>query len=355
MRNCPDYLAVWLGVTRIGGVVALLNTNLTGASLAHCINVARPKHVIVDAQLLSEYQRAQAYLAFPCKLWSYGEASANRLDKALERLSGARLQSAERRPVTLSHRALLIYTSGTTGLPKAANVSHHRVMSWSRWFAGMMDVRPSDRMYDCLPLYHSVGGIVAAGAMLVGGGSIVLREKFSSRHFWRDVVETECTLFQYIGELCRYLVNAPPGPDETAHKLRMCCGNGLRRDVWEKFKERFDIPHILEFYAATEGNFSLYNVEGQPGAIGRVPTFLAHRFAASLIRMDLESGEPLRDAQGFCVKVDANEVGEAIGRIDVDSAESSAASKATPARRKPKRRSCATCSSRATRGCAPAI
>ena len=242
------------------------------------------------------------------------------MDKALERLSGAWLRKSERRPVTLSHRALLIYTSGTTGLPKAANVSHHRIMSWSRWFGGMMDVRPTDRIYDCLPLYHSVGGIVAVGAMLVSGGSIVLREKFSAKDFWRDVVEFECTLFQYIGELCRYLVNAPPRPEERAHKLRMCCGNGLSGDVWEKFKERFQIPHILEFYAATEGNFSLYNVEGHPGAIGRVPGFLAHRFAATLIRMDVESGKPARDAQGSCVKVGVNEIGEAIGRIDVDNA-----------------------------------
>src|SRR5262252_5011063 len=47
MPNRPEYLAIWLGVTRVGGVVSLLNTNLTGASLAHCIDVVRPKHLIL--------------------------------------------------------------------------------------------------------------------------------------------------------------------------------------------------------------------------------------------------------------------------------------------------------------------
>jgi len=132
-----------------------------------------------------------------------------RLDLEIARLAGNKLTELEYRPASLEERALCIYTSGTTGLPKAANVSHFRVMQWSHWFAGLMDVQPSDRMYNCLPLYHSVGGVVATGATLVGGGAVVLRERFSASSFWKDLLEERCTLFQYIGELCRYLVNSP--------------------------------------------------------------------------------------------------------------------------------------------------
>ena len=82
-------------------------------------------------------------------------------------------------------------------------------------------------MYNCLPMYHTAGGVVATGALLLNGGSVVIREKFSAREFWDDIVRYECTLFQYIGELCRYLVNSPPSPNETRHRLRLACGNGL--------------------------------------------------------------------------------------------------------------------------------
>src|SRR4029077_7070686 len=102
------------------------------------------------------------------------------------------------------------------------------------------------------------------------------------------------------------------------HRLRLCCGNGLRRDVWNEFKTRFRIPQILEFYAATEGNVALYNVEAHPGAIGRIPPFLAHRFPAALIKLDVESGDPVRDEQGFCRPCLPNETGEAIGKILAD-------------------------------------
>jgi fatty-acyl-CoA synthase len=226
--------------------------------------------------------------------------------------SGEPLSEFERRPVTIEDRALYIYTSGTTGLPKAANVSHARLMQWSHWFAGMLNAQPSDRMYNCLPMYHSVGGVLAPGAILAAGGSVAIAEKFSSSKFWRDVVRWDCTLIQYIGELCRYLLNSPPSPYDTAHRVRIACGNGLRPDVWEKFQTRFAIPQIFEFYAATEGGLSLFNAEGKVGAIGRVPGYLAHRFAPTLVQFDVARDLPFRNAQGFCVRCDPNQPGEAI-------------------------------------------
>ena len=315
MPNRPEYLAIWLGITKVGGVVSLINTNLRGSALAHCLDIVAPQHIIVAGALCDEVRAALATMASRPKLWSHGSDDFSRIDRAIEKLSGGHLTEAERRGVTIADRALYIYTSGTTGLPKAANVSHHRLMQWSLWFAGLMNTGPDDRMYDCLPLYHSVGGVVATGAVLVRGGSVVIREKFSAREFWNEVVNWDCTLFQYIGELCRYLANAPEEPREKQHRLRLCCGNGLRADVWRKFQDRFAIPKILEFYAATEGNVSLYNVEGKVGAIGRVPSFLAHRFPLALVRFDPATQEPIRDEGGHCVRCATGEAGEAIGKI----------------------------------------
>jgi fatty-acyl-CoA synthase len=230
-------------------------------------------------------------------------------------MDGSPLSVAERRGTTINDRALLIYTSGTTGLPKAASISHRRILNWGGWFAGLTNASPEDRLYDCLPVYHSVGGIVAPCSMLSAGASVVLADKFSASTFWHDVVRWDCTLFQYIGELCRYLLKAPPSEYETIHRLRLACGNGLRGDVWEAFQARFAIPQIFEFYAATEGNFSLYNVEGRPGAIGRIPPLLAHRFPAAIVRVDGETGAPIRTENGLCIACARGEVGEAIGRI----------------------------------------
>jgi fatty-acyl-CoA synthase len=317
MPNCPEYMTIWLGITRVGGIVALINTYLTGDSLFHSINIVAPKHIIVAAELVDALGGMAGRLAQGVRCWAHGPGDHGlpRIDREIEPVAGDRLHSSECRPPSIMDQALYIYTSGTSGLPKAANVSHFRLMQWSHWFAGMLDTSPNDRMYNCLPMYHSIGGVVATGAMLVNGASVVLRNRFSASRFWDDIVECNCTLFQYIGELCRYLVNSPRHPREAQHHVRLCCGNGLRPDVWDVFRRRFHIPQILEFYAATEGNFSLYNCEGKPGAIGRVPSFLAHRFPVALVEFDMDTGEPVRNEEGFCIRCSANQVGEAIGKI----------------------------------------
>jgi fatty-acyl-CoA synthase len=239
-------------------------------------------------------------------------------ERTSSRAASAKGADFERPAVTIRDTALLIYTSGTTGLPKAAKVSHHRILQWSLWFAALGEFSTADRMYNCLPLYHSVGGVVAIGSVLSAGGSIVISEKFSASRFWPEVAQFECTLFQYIGELCRYLVNAPPSTSDRDHSLRLACGNGLRADIWIKFKDRFAIPRIIEFYAASEGTFSLFNIEGEPGAIGHVPPFLRPNFPLAIVRFDADRQEPFRDEHGRCVRCVSNEPGEALGRLDAE-------------------------------------
>jgi fatty-acyl-CoA synthase len=316
MPNCPEYLAAWLGITKIGGVVALLNTHLSGASLAHSINIVAAKQIIVAAELLEPFTTAVAGLHSGSTVWTHGgDGFLPRIDRDLEFYPGEPLRGEERRPVTINDRALYIYTSGTTGLPKAASVSHGRLMEWTHWFAGMMDTRPTDRMYSCLPMYHASGGVQAPGAVLVRGGSVVLRDHFSAGKFWTDVARWDCTLFQYIGELCRYLLLSESSPHEARHRIRAACGNGLRPEIWNEFQSRFQIPWILEFYAATEGCVSLFNVEGEPGAIGRIPSYLGHRSSVVLIKIDPENQVPLLDEHGFCIPCATHEAGEAIGPL----------------------------------------
>src|SRR5262249_2124855 len=193
------------------------------------------------------------------------------LESALAQQSGAALTSGPE--VFCRDNAFYIYTSGTTGLPKAAQLSHMRVLHIMMAFQGAVNAKSSDRMYDVLPLYHSSGGICALGPVLLPGASVVVRTKFSATEFWDDCYRYQPTVFQYIGELCRYLLNTPEQPLERKHNLRIAIGNGLRPEIWPRFQQRFAIPHIMEFYGATEGNVGMISYDGHIGAIGRVPWY----------------------------------------------------------------------------------
>src|SRR2546427_7256821 len=72
MPNRPEYMAIWLGITSVGGVVALLNTNLAGPSLAHCINIAAPKHLIVADGLVDRVAAVRQDLAGGPRIWAHG-------------------------------------------------------------------------------------------------------------------------------------------------------------------------------------------------------------------------------------------------------------------------------------------
>jgi len=213
---------------------------------------------------------------------------------------------------------LLIFTSGTTGMPKAARITNVRGQLYMRGFAGSTKARETDRIYVALPLYHATGGLCALGAALLNGGSVVLKRRFSASHFWEEVAAEGCTMFVYIGELCRYLVNQSPSAAETRHKIRLAFGNGLRPDIWPVMKQRFKIPDILEFYGATEGNVSLFNFDGREGAVGRAPKWLRSRFNVRVIQFDVEGEKPIRGPNGFCIEAGPGQVGECIGKIGAD-------------------------------------
>jgi fatty-acyl-CoA synthase len=321
MPNRMEYIAAWYGFSKVGVATALINSNLTGPALAHSLRISGAAHLVADAETSVEFEAVRGDIGRSMMEWIVGGAAARAdrdLDRTLKGVSSLRpTRETARYGVTAKDTALYIYTSGTTGLPKAARIPHTRAQAYMRGFAGATGAGPDDRIYVALPLYHATGGLCAVGAALLNGGAVVLKKKFSASQFWDDLSTNRCTMFVYIGELCRYLVNQPEHDAERV-KVKLAFGNGLRPDVWERMLGRFQIGKVLEFYGSTEGNVSLFNFDGKVGAIGRIPKYLAKRFNVRLVSFDVETETPIRSAQGFCIPSQVGEAGEALGEIKSD-------------------------------------
>ena len=320
MENRPEYVIAWLGLLKVGAIAAFINSNLRGGALAHCLDACDAHHLIVESELVDAWLEARAHFPAPPQSWMLGGAreGCNDFDAALASIPDARAEARWRDGVVCADTAFYIFTSGTTGMPKPAKISHLRMLFMMIGFSAALNTRANDRVYNVLPMYHSAGGICVPGMALTVGGTLILRRRLSIQKFWDDCVRYRVTVFQYIGELCRYLVNAPPSPSERAHTVRAVIGNGLRPDIWQAFQTRFRIPRIVEFYGATEGNVALVNYDGTTGAVGRIPHYARNLFSTRIVRFDVEHERPLRDENGFCIECEDNEVGEAIGKISDD-------------------------------------
>lgn len=320
VRNRAEYVPLWFGLSKVGVIPALLNYQLTGSALAHCLNISEAKVLIVDYEMRDQWAAAKPDVKSPLNTFAaFGVIDGYpSFDQAILDHAPHRPSKDIRKHIKASEQAMKMFTSGTTGLPKAAKVTHVRAQNYLRGFASGSQSKPTDRMMLVLPMYHATGGLCAVGVAMTHGGAVIVRPKFSATQFWDEAVEYGATMFMYVGELCRFLLSSPPHPKERAHKIRWMMGNGLRPEVWPGFVSRFNIPHVIEFYGATEGNVSLINLDGPVGAVGRVPKYLKFKFNCEIIRYDVETNTNLRSSDGFCVMADDDEVGELIGEIRND-------------------------------------
>ena len=362
--NSPQFIFLWIALWSLGAHPAFINYNLTGNPLLHCIKVSTARIVFVDEEVrpnfTSEVADAVAAEGFrdgkgPVEVVFF----SHDIEQQILRTEGVREPDSSRSGAVGHGMANLIFTSGTTGLPKPAIVSWNKarmaggfVSAWAGW-------RRKDRFYtvsftlplpfsfqisytryltnipQCMPLYHTSAAMLGLCSCLVVGNTFILGHKFSTRNFWPEVRANNATVIQYVGETCRYLLAAPPQIDpvtgenlDAKNNVRIAFGNGLRPDIWNRFKQRFGIETIAEFYAATEGTSGSWNLSSNDfssGAVGRNGWFASALIGSqvALVELDWESEQPLRvpnlknpKLHHLCRKVPRGEPGELLYKVD---------------------------------------
>ncbi|CAN9507170.1 unnamed protein product [Ophioblennius macclurei] len=319
LGNEPAFVFAWLAAAKLGCAAALLNCNLRSKSLLHCFSCCDAKVLVAGADQQGAVEeilpalREQGIRVFILSESCDVEGMESLSDK-IKKASDQPLSPQLRANVTIKSPALYIYTSGTTGLPKAAIVNHEKMWKPTALLA-FAGARSDDTIYINMPLYHTSGFLMGLAGAIDQGMTVVLRRKFSASNFWDDCRKYNVTVIQYIGEIMRYLCNTPKKDNDRDHGVRLAVGNGIRADTWAEFLQRFGDVRIVECYGATEGNSGFMNYVGKVGAVGK-EHFLFKRFSPyAFIRYDTEKEEPVRDSNGFCMKVPVGETGLYIGKI----------------------------------------
>ncbi|KIV94254.1 hypothetical protein PV10_02037 [Exophiala mesophila] len=332
--NSPQFLFMVMAVWSLGALPAFINYNLVGPAFIHSVRVSTARLLILDPEVAARVLTDEATStlkapnfrnnAFPMELAVLNPG----LQSSLDYYPPYRAPDSARSGAIARSPAVLIFTSGTTGLPKAAIVPWDRTVVGSTLISRWMSLRPvthsnPDRYYTSMPLYHSSAFQLGFHCCLSIPTTLVLGRKFSVSNFWSEVADADATVIQYVGETLRYLLAAPPQPnDRTKHNLRMAFGNGLRPDVWDRFRDRFGVATIAEFYGATEAVAASWNLSnntfasGAIGSVGLLGNLVALK-AQAVVEVDWEAEAPKRDHKtGYCIKVPRGEPGELLYVVD---------------------------------------
>ncbi|CAL3964387.1 unnamed protein product [Diplocarpon coronariae] len=321
MTNSPDFVFAWLGLWAIGAAPAMINYNLAGNALMHCLKVSSAKLMLVDddpaIQERIEGSRSQLEGELDLEICILDSVVRNEILS----LKPERPGDEYRDEVRSDWPMCMFYTSGTTGLPKGVPFNIDRV-----FFVGAVNAAGThrtvvgDRWYDCMPMYHGTGGVQAV-TMMMTGIALCIGKKFSTTKFWSEVRDSQATWITYVGETARYLLAAPPSPRDKDHKVRCMYGNGLRPDVWFKFRERFGVPEVVEFFSSSEGVFGLMvHSRGDylATSVGHHGAFLRRQNRNVLVPVliDQETGTMVRDSKtGFALRQNYDQGGEIIVRV----------------------------------------
>ena len=262
--NKPEFLFVMYGLLCIGAIPAIINFNLISTPLIHCITAANAKMFVFDSEIAANVAGIKDVLAVKgirsiCLIDSDGVPPKEDVSWA-QSVTASSIEaqsSSERPPDTLRSgpklvdMEMLMYTSGTTGLPKPAIISFNKMGFAPILFLRWAHFTPKDRLFSCMPLCHATALILGACLMVRAQGTYIIGRKFKTKTFWKEVRESKATVIQYVGEMCRYLLSTPPSDQDKNHLVRMAVGNGMRPDVWNRFRYRFGVDTIAELYAAT--------------------------------------------------------------------------------------------------------
>ena len=311
MENRPNYIISILALNKIGAIGVLINTSLTGNPLIHCINSSDSKKCIVGAELASSLEevlgeinvknKSDIYWVkdgsnYECPEW------ASDLDTLIDTSKSNNLTITNK--VTAKDTAFYIFTSGTTGVPKAALFPNAKIIAASVNISkGGYRIDSSDCMYNCLPLYHSTGLMLGLCACVQVGAATFIRRKFSASAFWKEAKQFNTTAFVYVGELCRYLSFQEPSEEEVNNPISKMVGNGLRPDLWDCFRNRFNVERIVEIYGASEGNALFMNLLNKDETIGMTNA------KVGIFKYDVAEDKLVKDKNDKYIEVDDHQPG----------------------------------------------
>ena len=275
LPNMEPHLEIWFGILASGAAQCPINTAYRGDFLSWAINLPQARLLIIADTFLAELDAisdelpllervivvptGQAHGPDPRKPWEtfdafIGDAGDGDPGVALDWTGDARI----------------MFTSGTTGRSKGVIKQHASDYFSGRTYCEVCEVTEDDVFYCCLPLFQSNAQVLNAYPAMIAGGRVQFDTRYSSTHFWTNVVECGATILNTVSAINYFIWNTEPAGLDRAHAVTRIMAMPAPKDIYHEFEERFGI-RFIEGYGLTETGMVTYHppgVDARPGSCG---------------------------------------------------------------------------------------
>ncbi|WP_215453504.1 long-chain fatty acid--CoA ligase [Streptomyces sp. ATCC 21386] len=264
LPNVPEFVVLYYGVLRAGGVVVPMNPLLKTRETAYHLTDS-------GAVLLFEWHQAPGEGA-------RGAADAGVRHTAVEPAAFARaLAGHEPLPGVAETAdddvAVLLYTSGTTGRPKGATLTHGGLRHNTEVnTVHVQRMTPQDVVVGCLPLFHIFGQICTMSVAVRAGASLTLIPRFEPQAVLEAIARDGATVFEGVPTMYAALLQHPARTDVST--LRMCVSGGasLPVEILHGFERRFGCAVLEGFGMSETSPVVTFNHPDRPRKAGSIGT-----------------------------------------------------------------------------------
>lgn len=176
--------------------------------------------------------------------------------------------------------AVILFTSGSEGIPKGVELTHRNILANIRQMLAVTDLQDTDRLFTCLPLFHSFGLTVGTLLPLVRGMSLFL---YPSPLHYRVIPAAfygqNCTVFLSTNTFLNGYARKAQPYDFRSMRYLFAAAEKLQEATARTWAQRFGV-RILEGYGATEcAPCVAVNTPLQPkyGTVGRIMPGMEYR------------------------------------------------------------------------------
>jgi len=260
LPNVNALPVLMLGLWRIGKIPAILNFSTGAATMLACAQLAGLKQIITSRAFLERARLNIDPLSKAGIQFIYLEDLRAQIGGAEKIFSLLRIilrpnsfiDNSGTHKHGASTTAVILFTSGSEGAPKGVELTHENLLANMRQMLAVTDIQDTDRMFNCLPMFHSFGLTVGTLLPLVHGLFVFI---YPSPLHYRVVpgafYDQDCTIFLSTNTFLNGYARKAHPYDFRSMRYLFAAAEKLQESTATTWSQKFGV-RVLEGYGATE-------------------------------------------------------------------------------------------------------